>query len=636
MQTNPPPNPPPNTSPNTSGIQNRLDSIKTFMKDLKEGVNDVYKDLAKSTLTLEEQLATLNANMAGALGQTQKAIAGLRQEAAVAFPTIVGLGGSFADVQKIQMDIAKTLNTNTITLGETVSGLYAGAKAVGMSSENVGEIVEAFQSAGIQTEYIKDNMQSTVNISRSMGVNTNAVFKLVKDNVEKINLYGFQNGVDGLSRMAAQAASMRINMSDIFNFASKVFNPEDAVEMVSTFQRLGVAAGDLADPFRLMYLASEDTEELSKQVVKMTEKFTFFDEQSKQFKVLPNAKRDLLEISKATGFAYEDLIKMSTAGQKMSMLSKDFKIGGIDEESKQFIANVATYSKEKGGFTVKVKGEQKLVSQLGTNDLKELKEAQAPVSLEDLAREQLSESELQTKALNEISARLAATAAGGRAPQDFREVMRGTIVSGSKAVRESAGNVRGGIQKADKFYQETGTSVIDLMSGKDGVEKLSKAIGNGVNSVEEGLKKMADNFTKFNYSDAAKPYISSGNKIAEGASVAFDGLKKLGDKATALFSGKDNILSGNKATASFSEKDNMKKADVEKQTNVNTSTTIDFNPLKVQGDINFNMKNTDGSTTKLTQDQINQLVNNSEFQKTIQRMFTDMQTKGTYPNMPGK
>jgi hypothetical protein len=147
---------------------------------------------------------------------------------------------------------------------------------------------------------------------------------------------------------------------------------------------------------------------------------------------------------------------------------------------------------------------------------------------------------------------------------------------------------------------------------------------------------MADNFTKFNYSDAAKPYISSGNKIAEGASVAFDGLKKLGDKATALFSGKDNILSGNKATASFSEKDNMKKADVEKQTNVNTSTTIDFNPLKVQGDINFNMKNTDGSTTKLTQDQINQLVNNSEFQKTIQRMFTDMQTKGTYPNMPGK
>ena len=53
--------------------------------------------------------------------------------------------------------------------------------------------------------------------------------------------------------------------------------------MVSAFQRLGVAAGDLADPFRLMYLASEDTAELQNQVVKMTEKFTYFDETTKEF-----------------------------------------------------------------------------------------------------------------------------------------------------------------------------------------------------------------------------------------------------------------------------------------------------------------------------------------------------------------
>lgn len=611
QQTPPDPN-----VPNTSGLENRLDSIKSFMDGLKNEINDVYKGLENSTLDLELSLANLNTKMAGALGQTQKAINGLRQEAAVAFPTIVGLGGSFKDVEEIQLDIAKGLNTNTVTLGETVSGLFAGAKAVGMVSTDVGDIVVAFQNAGVQTEYIKDNMQTAVNISRSMGVNTNAVFTLVKQNVEKINQFGFQNGVEGLSRMAAQAAAMRINMSDIFNFASKVFNPEDAVEMVSTFQRLGVAAGDLADPFRLMYLASEDTEELQKQVVKMTEKFTFFDEKTKEFKVLPNAKRDLLDISKATGIAYEDLVKMSTSGQKLSMISKDFKIGGIDEESKQFIANVATYSKEKGGFTVKVSGEQKLVSQLNTSDLEELKKAQAPVSLEDLAREQLTESTLQTKALEEIKARLSATAAGGRAPQDFREVMRGTIVSGSKAARESAGNVRGGIQKADEFYQKTGTSVIDLMSGKGGLDKVSEVIGNGAKSVEEGLKKMADNFTKFSYTEAAKPYISSGNKIAEGASVAFNGLSKLADKATAVSTG------------------GVKKPDVERQAATTKSTTIDFTPLKVQGDINFNLKNTDGSMTKLTQDQINQLLNSEDFQKKFRTLFNDMKMSGNYANMP--
>ena len=613
MQATPDPN-----APDASFIENRLDNVKSFMKDLKNGINNVYKDLEKSTGDLESQLANLNAKMAENMGQTQKAIAGLRQEAAIAYPTIIGLGGSFADVQAIQLDIAQNLKTNTVTLGETVSGLYAGAKAVGLSSQEVGEVVAGFQSAGIQTEYIKDNMQSTVNISRSVGVNTNAVFQNLNNNLDKINKFGFQNGTEGLAKMSAQAAALRINMSDIFNFAEKVFNPEDAVEMVASFQRMGVAAGDLADPFRLMYLASEDTEELQKQVVKMTEKFTYFDEKTKEFKVLPNAKRDLREIEKATGIAYNDLVKMSTAGQKLSMISKDFKMAGIDEESKQFIANVATYSKEKGGFTVKVKGEQKLVSQLNTTDLKELKEAQAPVSLEDLAREQLNESTLQTKALEEIKARLSAVGAGGRAPQDFREVIRGTVVSMSKAGREGAGNVRGGIQKADEFYQKTGTSIIDVMSGKGGFEEVSKIIGNGAKSVEDGLKKMADNFNKFNYTDAAKPYISSGNKIAEGASVAYDGLKKLGEKATAMITGGE------------------KKPAVEKQTNVNQTTNVEFNPLKVQGDINLNVKNPDGSTTRLSQDQINQLVNSAEFQKTIQRMFTDMQAKGTYGNMPSK
>ena len=159
-------------------------------------------------------------------------------------------------------------------------------------------------------------------------------------------------------------------------------------------------------------------------------------------------------------------------------------------------------------------------------------------------------STLQTKTLEEIKARLSATAAGSRAPQDFRELSRGILISGGKAARESAGNVRGGIQKVDKFYQEGTSSVVDLMSGKGGLDKVSEVIGNGAKSVEEGLKKMADNFSKFNYTDAAKPYISSGNKIAEGASVAFDGLKKLGDKATAVASG------------------GTKKPAVEKQTNV--------------------------------------------------------------------
>ena len=309
-----------------------------------------------------------------------------------------------------------------------------------MASENVGSMVLAFQNAGIQTTNIKDNIQDTVDIARQVGVNTSAVFQLVQQNLGKLNEYGFQDGAAGLARMSAQAASLRIDMREVFGFAERVFNPEGAIEMVASFQRLGVAAGDLADPFRLMYLASEDTEELQNQIVKMTEQFTYFDESTKEFKVFPNAKRDLREIAKETGIAYDELVKMSIGQQKLNAIQKDFRISGIDSESQQFVANLAEFSKEKGGFTVQVEGQEKLVSELNPDDIEKLRKQQEPVTLEDIAEAQLTEQQLANALLDKILASVAAPAAGARPLQDTRELIRGALGGTSQMTTSVMGN----------------------------------------------------------------------------------------------------------------------------------------------------------------------------------------------------
>jgi hypothetical protein len=157
------------------------------------------------------------------------------------------------------------------------------------------------------------------------------------------------------------------------------------------------------------------------------------------------------------------------------------------------------------------------------------------------------------------------------------------------------------------------------MSGKGGYEKLAEVMRKGGNDVESGIKKMADSFSKFDFEGAGKPYISSGNKIAEAAGAAYNGLTKLAGKAEGMFGGSS-----------------VKKPEIEKQTNVQQTTNVAFNPLKVEGEVNFNMKSPDGSITKLTQDQIQQVINSADFQKTIQKMFKDMQSHGTYGNMPSK
>jgi len=546
-----PPNP---NAPNTSGISNSINSVGDIVKKLSSIVDNAYDGWQKRTVELEDQYAQFTATISGTFGQTQSAIKGLREEIAIATPGVVGLGGDFRDVANIQQSIAESLQTNVITLGETVTDLYAAGQAVGVSSSGVGEMVKSFQDVGIQTGNIKDNIQTTVNLARQVGVNTGAVFKLVSNNLDSINKYGFENGVAGLAKMAAQAAGLRIDMNSIFSFAEKVFDPEGAIDTVAAFQRMGVAAGDLADPFRLMYLASEDTEELQNQVVKMTQKFTYFDEKTKEFKVFPNAKRDLRSISEATGIAYNDLIKMSEGTQKLNLISKDLKIAGVDEETKQFVANVAQYNKQKGGFTVKIGRDEKLVTE-----------------------------------------------------------------TGQSTAQRAVGNTRGGIAGIDQLYEKTGKGLTDLISGKGGLEEVANVFKTAGMDMGEGLKNITKAFSNFD-TEASKPYISSGNKIAEAAGAAVTGLSTLADKAKSFLSGTDVT----------------KKPSIETGNITQNNQKIEFNPLEHKGTIDIKVTTPNGNTQSLTDAQITEIFKNESFRKELERIISESKMNTNYGTVPNK
>jgi len=595
---------------------NAASQAQAVINDFTATINRGYDSWLSRTKVLEQSFSDFTAKMAGTFGQTQMAIKDLTVELAVATPLVTGLGGNLADVQNIQKGIADSLNTNVITLGETVGDLYAAGQAVGIDSGQIGEMVKGFQDAGIQTGNIKENIQLSVDIARKVGVNTSAVFGLVKDNLSNINKYGFENGVAGLAKMSAQAASLRINMNEIFGFAERVFNPEGAVEMVSAFQRLGVAAGDLADPFRLMYLASEDTEELQNQVAKMTEKFTYFDEKTKSFKVFPNAKRDLREIEKETGIAYNDLVKMSEGQQKLNMIRGEFKTNAIDEESKQFIANVAQFNKDKGGFTIKVNGMDKLVSEINPADLDEIKKSQETVTVEDLAKAQLNQSELQTAALHKLVDSLAAPVAGSKAPRQLREFGRGVTQVGMTATDKTLGNQRGAIASIDKFYDETGKSILDLLKGEGSPDKIAEIFKNAGMDVKQSFSNIKESITSIDFKAAIQPYVSSGNKIAEAADLAVKGLTNLGTRATA--SGTiPNRMETNQSQSPINQ-------------------TIKIDDINYKGAIEVKVTTPNGSTSNLTDTQVYDLFKNETFIKQINKMISDGSVKGPYSAVPNK
>lgn len=611
MQTTPPN--PPSPNPNTGGI---LDANK-LLESFNRGVRDSFRNLVNEVRTLDEQFAVLGTKVAGVMGQTQMAIQGLREETAIALPKVVGLGGSLADVEKIQLGVTKALQTNIILLGEQTSDLFVASKAVGVATENVGEMVASFENAGISAGLVRDNIEGAVDAARRVGANTTAVFGLVQQNLSRLNEFGFQNGAQGLARMAATSAALRVDMSQIFDFAARVFNPESAIEAVAAFQRLGVAVGDLADPFRLMYLASEDVEELNRQVANMTEQFTYFDETTKEFKVFPNAKRDLREIERETGIAYNELVKMSIGQQKLNMIAKDFRVAGIDEDSKQFIANVATFSKEKGEFVVKIGKDEKLISEINTKDIETLKESQQPKTLEELAAAQLTESQLLNATMQQFITSFTAPTAASRAFTDVREALRGGISGIRVGVDQSLGNQRGAQQNINKFLEEFGGSLSELISGEGSFSKLSDVITGAISDLEEGAVNVAQIFGNVPYADIAKNYVSSGNLVVQGAQAAMDGLNILGEKAKNFF---------------FEETD-LKKADI---TTVPSATKVEFSEIKYQGNVNVTLNTPAGATQTftITDQMAYDLFQNPTFQKLNQSALQNAMSQPQYSALP--
>ena len=118
-----------------------------------------------------------------------------------------------------------------------------------------------------------------------------------------MNRYQFDGGVAGLAKMAAQASMLRFDMAQTFSFADKMLTPENAINMASAFQRLGVTAGNLVDPFVLMNESINDPTGLQNSLARLGQEFTYFDEETKSFKINPQGVLTLRQMEEEAGLA---------------------------------------------------------------------------------------------------------------------------------------------------------------------------------------------------------------------------------------------------------------------------------------------------------------------------------------------
>ena len=413
------------------GLGNVANTMSGIISAASEGFKKGLFD-DQAIKLLEEQAQ----GIANSFGVSRGRIEEFKQIIADASPELVKIGIDQTKAAENYQAITKEMG-GVVGLGtEAIVEMSAAAKVSGVE---VGLLAKEFRNVGVSMYDVGDQMRDVANYARSVGVSVSAVSTGVVNNLGKLNTFNFDGGVNGLAKMAAQAARLGIDMSKVFKIADDLFSPEKAIDMSAALQRLGVTSSGLLDPLRAMDMAQNDPAALQNEILNISKEFTKFNEVTGKMEILPGSKRRLREVAEAMGMTAEELagmsIKAADFDKKMSQIKlPDFAEG--NEETKQLIASMAEM---KGGVaTINVKDEKtgevllKQVDQLTPEDIEKLKNSQTEQakSVEQLAYDQLTQLQQINSGINGVKA----SAVFGTATSEPVEKLYNTMMQTSSTI----------------------------------------------------------------------------------------------------------------------------------------------------------------------------------------------------------
>lgn len=383
------------------GLLNKLPlgPLSIIMKTLGSAVGGIADQFLKVDAIASKMTQTFGIGKAN-IQQTKETLYDAGAELLTFSKSFDTINEAMEGANKIASSYSATLNRSILLSKESIVELQAVTEATGVGTD---KLIPAFVNAGIRISSVGDEMKDVMNYAISMGVNVNAVASRVAENLKQFDKYNFQNGVQGLTKMATQAAMLGTDMGKVFEIADKLMDPDSAIEMSAALQRLGVTQSDLLDPLRLMDLAQNDPAELQNQIAQMAKQFGKLNEQTGQFEIIN--KRGFKAVADAMGYPVDELSKMAKRGMEAATILSQLSMPTFDmtEDDKSLITNLAQFDKATGEYKIKVGQEEKAVGLLTDKDFEELRKAVEPKDVVDVAKDQLSANQNLNRAIETLN-----------------------------------------------------------------------------------------------------------------------------------------------------------------------------------------------------------------------------------------
>lgn len=512
----------------TMGTSTDITDLKTFLGAGVETLNDYFgknggiidgtsaliKNLAGAAMTGAQDILTkevgLRAQINSQLGVAGDLSKNYRQEIVASLPGVVSMGYGFQHVSDLMVGLAEKTGKFTTLNSTVVADTAKTSRAfVGDLSEMAG-VFSTFSDVGIGVEQTVKAINEAGTKSISLGLNGKKTVSDIRENISKLNEYGFQNGVKGLERMVQRATEFKIKMSDVFTIAEKVMDPEGAISLSANLQVLGGAIGDFGDPLKMMYDATNNVESLQDALIGAAGSLATYNDSQGRFEITGVNLRRARAMAQELGMTLGDLTKGAVVAAERTSAATALMSNGLklDEKQTEFITNLArmkdgvmsidvsSISKEFGGAQ-SIALDQ--LTQKQSDILKENAKKLEGMSIEEVARDQFSETQNLVLKTNEILTILKVQFAkdSGKPLEAVDKIIKGATDYLQGATKGEKGNKAGELISSIRSEGLVGP----IKSSTIYKEQQALKVNNKPKETSEGTNNNSSSMTKQDFKD---------------------------------------------------------------------------------------------------------------------------------------
>lgn len=322
----------------TGGLQS-----ETYLQGIKKATESAFnlERIENFFLVVEskskELNTTLTANIAGISGEYNK----LLQDT---YLNNIKLGFAYDDVSKLLTTIQTQTGKMTPATEENMKNMLVLGKVIGDTPENIGKMIGGFTELGFSQAKSVNILNKTVAIAKSFGVDAKKLTATVNENIKMAQTYGFKGGIEGLTKMAAQAQRLGFDIKNAVTVADKILDggPEEAIKIANELQALGGNIGALGDAGQLIHMAMYDMEGLSDQITKASAASVEFNSATGEFKI---SGEEMLRLRKQANVLQLDYKQLSQSAinlrKEQEISSRIPMFASLTEEQQNLVASLA-------------------------------------------------------------------------------------------------------------------------------------------------------------------------------------------------------------------------------------------------------------------------------------------------------